>query len=780
MNRKRNKLFLFCFIATLLVGCGGGSEKEEVSSTTTTNQYVYKENIINVDLKDTRISDIVYKDNYIYVQGLVSSSDDSLMPRMENMQMVTMEELPGDGTPTPDGEMTQGTEQAQKNTYFIGKYDTEGTKISSFEVTLESGQYLSKMVRGEENQYLLLIVQTANYENEENATDKYFLRSYDESGATIFEIELKGKAEDTAFMVNNIASIKNQVLIAGSEQLLFYSLKGELENEIALGDNSNAEIIISKNEDIYLRVWNESGVLLKKVEKEKKSIGEAIELPFTGYQYTFFPGKDHDFLLSDSTGVYGYNLGEEQIVPILNYIDSDMNISSISYMRAMDDTTFFAYYYNDETQEQVISKLTKVNPEDVVKKETITLGAWYLDLDVKKQVIQFNKTNETHRIKIIDYSIYNTQDDYSAGLTKLNTDIIAGTMPDILLLNPNMPVKSYMAKGLFTDFYALMDKDSTIKRSDFLENIFEATSYNGKLYQLIPNFSVNTVVGKTSDVGATLGFTLDDLKAMVAKKEDSVEIFAETTRANMLYYFLTVNNAQFINWETGKCSFDTKEFQDVLEFVNKMPAEIDFSSEDYWKNYDSKFRTGSALLKITSLSNFRDYNSLKKGEFGEDITLIGFPTSEKNGSAISYNLSFAISEKSNNKEGAWNFVRYFLSDEYQATNTYNWPIKISQIEANAKESMKKPSYTDEFGKEVFYDQTYYIGGTEIVLEELTQDEIDTVTNFIKSINKVMTDDTNLTKIINEEAESYFSGQKSVIEVSNIIQSRVQIYVNENR
>lgn len=35
-------------------------------------------------------------------------------------------------------------------------------------------------------------------------------------------------------------------------------------------------------------------------------------------------------------------------------------------------------------------------------------------------------------------------------------------------------------------------------------------------------------------------------------------------------------------------------------------------------------------------------------------------------------------------------------------------------------------------------------------------------------------------IITEEAAPYFAGQKNVNEVADIIQNRVQIYVNENR
>jgi hypothetical protein len=41
-------------------------------------------------------------------------------------------------------------------------------------------------------------------------------------------------------------------------------------------------------------------------------------------------------------------------------------------------------------------------------------------------------------------------------------------------------------------------------------------------------------------------------------------------------------------------------------------------------------------------------------------------------------------------------------------------------------------------------------------------------------------DDQVTMIIDEEAGSFFAGAKTAAEVADIIQSRVEIYVNENR
>ncbi len=48
------------------------------------------------------------------------------------------------------------------------------------------------------------------------------------------------------------------------------------------------------------------------------------------------------------------------------------------------------------------------------------------------------------------------------------------------------------------------------------------------------------------------------------------------------------------------------------------------------------------------------------------------------------------------------------------------------------------------------------------------------------MDSIYTYDTSIYEIVNEEAASYFNGDKSLDEVASLIQSRVNIYVNEQR
>ena len=92
----------------------------------------------------------------------------------------------------------------------------------------------------------------------------------------------------------------------------------------------------------------------------------------------------------------------------------------------------------------------------------------------------------------------------------------------------------------------------------------------------------------------------------------------------------------------------------------------------------------------------------------------------------------------------------------------------------------KPYYLDENGEKVEYDRTYWLGGMEVPIPLLSDEEEDLVTDFLAGCDRRVYDNGTVINIINEEAAAFFEGQKSAEDVAAIIQSRAQIYVHENR
>ena len=97
-----------------------------------------------------------------------------------------------------------------------------------------------------------------------------------------------------------------------------------------------------------------------------------------------------------------------------------------------------------------------------------------------------------------------------------------------------------------------------------------------------------------------------------------------------------------------------------------------------------------------------------------------------------------------------------------------------------QQAMERPYYMDENNKKVEYDETAYINGVEIPIAPITKERADEIVAQLYSFTQVYRSDDTLLNIVREEAGPFFAGQKKAQEVAPIIQSRVQLYVNENR
>ena len=565
-----------------------------------------------------------------------------------------------------------------------------------------------------------------------------------------------------------------------------FDTEGNFQNILKSEDGSNFEgtsLFVLENGRVAAVDYEETGISAAYVDLDTGKISDRAKLPGYSYEYSIYPGAGYDLFLVNSYGVYGYNIGDEDKTQIMNYLDSDLAISMVYSLVALNEREFLARYDDIETYETFFGRFSKVDPKDVKDKETLVLACSGLNWNVRTTVAGFNKSNENYRITIQDYdSLYGSDTDYLAGANRLNADIVSGRVPDILLVNSNMPVESYISKGLFADLKPFIEADEEIELSDLMPNIVEAYSVDGRWYRLVPSYSISTMIAKSSDVGTERGWTVQEAKDVLASKPEGTEFVNTTTRDTMLLNSLIIAGNQFIDWESGKCSFDSEGFIQLLEFVSEFPAEIDDTmfTNEYWENYDTMWREGRALTQITGLSSFRDFNRIKKGTFGEDITIIGYPSSNEDGSAIVASLELAMSAKSSHQEGAWEFMRYFLTEEYQSEIEYGFPVSITRLNEIAKEATKPETYIDGNGNEVEFEDMYYIGGMEIPISPMTQQEADELKEVLYSFTNIYNYDENLIQIVQEEAAPYFAGQKSPEEVAAIIQSRTQVYVNESR
>ena len=63
---------------------------------------------------------------------------------------------------------------------------------------------------------------------------------------------------------------------------------------------------------------------------------------------------------------------------------------------------------------------------------------------------------------------------------------------------------------------------------------------------------------------------------------------------------------------------------------------------------------------------------------------------------------------------------------------------------------------------------------------LTQEQVDQIRELMETTTKVADYDDAIIKIVTEQAAPFFEGQKSAEDVAKLVQSKVNIYVNEQR
>ena len=69
---------------------------------------------------------------------------------------------------------------------------------------------------------------------------------------------------------------------------------------------------------------------------------------------------------------------------------------------------------------------------------------------------------------------------------------------------------------------------------------------------------------------------------------------------------------------------------------------------------------------------------------------------------------------------------------------------------------------------------------EIPVYVYTQEQVDRVEEVIRATDRVPDSNRPIFDIVREQAQAFFAGQRSAEEVAKLVQSKVNIYVNEQR
>ncbi len=650
-------------------------------------------------------------------------------------------------------------------------------------------------------------------------TNSYYLVKVDAEGNIVSETDISADLMVTDESGNSYQSTPNNLVFSGGKLLfcvettikVFNTDTVTKEAEYKITDQYIDNLYVGASGTVYYIVWGDGGQELFKFDP---NTGKSEKTEFTGinqlYNYQFSPGSNgYEFTLINESGVFGYNPGDNAPTELCSYTNSDIDMTSgnASSPIFLDDGRILLSFYDYESSQNDILMLSKVDPSTVKEKYVITVGGRYIDYQIKRALLKFNRTSDEYKVVFKDYSKYdNESNNYNGAYEALDKDILSkNDAPDIIFVDSyGMDYKSYISKGVFANLEKFMEADESFNKDDYLANVFEASKINGHLYTIVPTVNFMTLAGKKSIFGDRTHWTMKEFLEMHRSLGEGEQMISEATRDSYGSIMLMIAENEFID-ENGNCSFDNDNFKDILAYIKDLPADYKAyqdkwqDNDNYWQEQQLSYSKGTTKLYTAYIYNFDMIPELEN-YMGEEVALIGFPTASEDASGviIQPNAELAVNANSKVTAGCWEVLKYLLSDEYQnqfsgdrsgnsgryGGGSYTFPIKKSIIEKKMKNDLLPRYYTeyDENGNETQVEQPRYtwVGDTRVEKRKSTEEDVARLYEMVNSANFFARENKDVNEIILNEAAPYFDNQKSVDEVVGIINSRVRLYVSQQR
>ena len=676
---------------------------------------------------------------------------------------------------------------SEKGTSRYISFNPDGTEVKSFDLCDGNKCFVrAATFDNSDNAYIRCVRQIEKDSEDENAEstfeDKDFLIKIDTTGKELFGLDLTKEASkessEEGFDVSDIVWSEKYGLICFTPQgIKTYDEKIGFRKFMDIQDVSTVENVVKLTDNkILISNYDVGGETRKIIDLDKKEVGENLNGFDNSFQHSFFSGDGSRVYMMDDNGVYRYDIKSEGLKKLIDFNDSYIGseeFMSMFFVKivAISDTEFIAGISIDEFSD-IIVKFTKVKPEDVVDKTIITLSSIHLNFDTKNAIMRFNRLNDKYMIKMVNYSeLY--PNDFDECEKQFDLDIISGKAADIICVPVNS-VKKYADKGIFLDLTPAFEKGGELEDVEFLPNIAEMQKIDGKTFSFITSFYVNTCVVRNSFANGRKTLTYRDCDDIIKNVGTDYDIAfgAYNEKAYLASYLLPYYGNKFIDWKNKRCDFKSSEFKDLLDFMNKFPDKRKGDAADYLF-LDSYYADDRAVFDIESFYEIDNYVRLKQAVFHEDIALVGFPNNSGENLASIDATCFAVNSKTPYKEIILDFIKELIETDSKIHGG-GFPALRSRFEAHLQDATKERS--DDDRSAYLYDETK---DELIKMKPLSQEEIRDFYDYVVSIRSFEGADSKVSDIISEEVSAYFSGQKTAEQVAEIIQNRVNVYINEN-
>lgn len=267
-------------------------------------------------------------------------------------------------------------------------------------------------------------------------------------------------------------------------------------------------------------------------------------------------------------------------------------------------------------------------------------------------------------------------DDLILGAQKINTQIMAGEGPDLMILQcyGNADVYKMMRAGAFAPLDDFIKEDSTWNAADYAGAVLDAGVYDGK--QMVMPLSYYVPVAVTTKQNLeNAGISLDSCNTMLSFLQETSKFYEMDGvkqvlgDAGMMSTFYAYLSESFLDYSEGKLGVEEETLRQACEAYKNFYKED--SSPDSSVKFPEKgyFGIGEQIAD----GSICMYVSQSTGSFMEtalpaaaNAQLVLWPFKNSQGAVSVSIMEYAgIRANSENRQNAWNLLRILMGETAQ-------------------------------------------------------------------------------------------------------------------
>lgn len=575
---------------------------------------------------------------------------------------------------------------------------------------------------------------------------------------------------------------------------------------------------------------------------EKATIAEN-----TNYYPTFLNSGSKDKVYYYTTlGLYEYDMKTEKVSQLVDAVissfgDSDMLITSFIEKSNGEFLTTFSDWASSEGGTSIINFAYDSDIPSVPENQLVIYSLTE-NYSIRQAISSYAKEHPDTYVK---YEVGLTYEDgvtQSDAIKTLNTEIMAGNGPDVIILD-GLSAESYIEKGLLEDISDVINP--LVEEGAVFKNIADAYNIDGKIYQFPTTFKFPMLLGNKDNVNSVedLDSLLEVTKQLSTQKEKRIfsNYLSTKTLVYSLYYLYgsdwlndddTINEENLTNFftkanemyaaiqqneenyskyiqdkyaEQGNVdenySVDSEEIITEEEIVEEEEYEEEFDEEYYEELYefsDMQYSLNPSIYADSFL--FDDSSTLAYGGIDSADGYSMLVTALLNRSDIDYKVLtrgeesifipsniIGVNAKGKNKEEAKEIVKELLSEENQSRMYgYGLPVNINTLKSQFDtKQYEENGYAMEFDEATNHYINYTSGWSddqgnskEIKILMPNEDDVNELLDEIEKLNVGATVNTVLLTEVAKQFDSYALGEISLEDAINTVVDNLDLYLSE--